>query len=225
MTDYHCHIFPDIDDGSKSPEISRQMLDMQKAQGVKRIVATPHFYSHKEKSVAEFLEKRQSAVQMLPQDMNFELHLGAEISVEGGISELKDIEQLAFTGSKLILFEFPYAGFADWQIAEIENICAEFHLFPMIAHPHRYLDLYEKGDIEKILQLDAVFQINNEAFLNFRERNFVKRLIRSGRQFCFASDCHNITNRQPNFNVLLKRFRNQPEVLEQSHMVWERFKK
>ena len=56
MTEYHCHILPGIDDGAKDVETSLAMIEMMKAQGVERIVATSHFYAHREKSVAEFLK-------------------------------------------------------------------------------------------------------------------------------------------------------------------------
>lgn len=49
LTDYHCHILPKMDDGSESVEMSIKMLEMMKLQGVDRIIATPHFYAHREK--------------------------------------------------------------------------------------------------------------------------------------------------------------------------------
>ncbi|MBR2086968.1 MAG: capsular polysaccharide biosynthesis protein, partial [Oscillospiraceae bacterium] len=61
LTEYHCHILPGIDDGSDSAETSLKMVEQMKQQGVERIVATPHFYAHREKSVANFLAKRQVA--------------------------------------------------------------------------------------------------------------------------------------------------------------------
>ena len=48
MIDFHTHILPLMDDGSKSIEESIKMLKMLSAQGVKRIVATPHFYANDE---------------------------------------------------------------------------------------------------------------------------------------------------------------------------------
>uniref|UniRef100_UPI003459C1F4 CpsB/CapC family capsule biosynthesis tyrosine phosphatase n=1 Tax=uncultured Ruminococcus sp. TaxID=165186 RepID=UPI003459C1F4 len=65
LTEYHCHILPGIDDGSDSVETSLQMIKMMKKQGVQRICATPHFYAHREKSVAEYLKKRQAAFEQI----------------------------------------------------------------------------------------------------------------------------------------------------------------
>ncbi len=60
-TEYHCHILPGIDDGAHNPEMSLEMLEMMRMQGIERVVATPHFYAHREKSVEDFLEKRKNA--------------------------------------------------------------------------------------------------------------------------------------------------------------------
>ena len=57
LTDHHCHILPNIDDGSDSVDTSLQMIKMMKEQGVDRIVSTSHFYAHREKSVDSFIER------------------------------------------------------------------------------------------------------------------------------------------------------------------------
>ena len=43
MIDFHSHILPGIDDGSKSVEMSLQMIEALSAQGVDTICATSHF--------------------------------------------------------------------------------------------------------------------------------------------------------------------------------------
>lgn len=65
ITDYHCHILPGIDDGSDSVETSLSMVKMMKEQGVKKIIATPHFYAHREKNTESYLNKRQKAFDSL----------------------------------------------------------------------------------------------------------------------------------------------------------------
>ena len=41
MIDFHSHILPGMDDGSKSTQESLEMLDMLRAQGVDTVAATP----------------------------------------------------------------------------------------------------------------------------------------------------------------------------------------
>lgn len=47
MIDFHSHVLPCMDDGSKSTEESIQMLSMLREQGVETVVATPHFMQTK----------------------------------------------------------------------------------------------------------------------------------------------------------------------------------
>lgn len=102
LTEYHCHILPGIDDGSDSVETSLQMVEMMKAQGVERICATPHFYAHREKSVDDYLQKRQAAFEQIQgQTAVTDIHLGAEVAIEHGISELSGIEKLAIIGTRI----------------------------------------------------------------------------------------------------------------------------
>ena len=69
--DIHTHILPGVDDGSKSPEESKQMLQMAYDQGVRHIVATPHFsVNGKNHPVEELQDKlkllRQMAAEIDP---------------------------------------------------------------------------------------------------------------------------------------------------------------
>ena len=118
-TDYHSHILPKIDDGAKDVEMSMKMLEILKTQGIERVIATPHFYLHKQKSVSDFLRKRDNALKKIDSSP-LEIVTGAEVAIEHGLSEVKDIEKLAITGTNLILLEFPYLHFAEWMIEEIQ---------------------------------------------------------------------------------------------------------
>ncbi len=42
MVDIHCHVLPNVDDGSTSWEVSVQMCQMARSDGIEHIVATPH---------------------------------------------------------------------------------------------------------------------------------------------------------------------------------------
>ncbi|MBQ4534610.1 MAG: capsular polysaccharide biosynthesis protein [Ruminococcus sp.] len=224
-TDYHCHVLPAIDDGAKTTDVSVQMLEAMHSQGVERIVATPHFYAHREKKVKHFLEKRQQSYKRLMSAKHpySELILGAEIAIERGISELEGIDKLAISGTDLILLEFPYGPYADWMSEEIHNIACEYHLTPVIAHIHRYIRYFSKAEMENILKTDAVFQINNEAFGSFREKRFVKALMKSGVPVVFGSDSHNMSGRRPNFDLLAKKA--PQECIEASDMMLDKYLK
>lgn len=219
-TDHHSHILPQLDDGAKSVEMSQEMLALLQKQGVQRVVATPHFYLHRQKSVSGFLEKRQAALASL-QPAPIEIVTGAEVAVEHGLSEHPEIEKLAITGTNLILLELPYMTYAEWMMEEIHNISCEYKLRPIIAHVHRCLPYCSKSALEQILGMNAVFQVNLEAFCSFREKRFVRQLIREGLPVVFGSDCHNMTSRKPNFDLLEKKVK--PETIAAADRILEQY--
>ena len=45
MIDFHSHILPGIDDGSKSSDMSLRMISALADQGVDTIAATSHYYA------------------------------------------------------------------------------------------------------------------------------------------------------------------------------------
>lgn len=216
MIESHIHILPQIDDGSSNVEISMKMLEMLKMQGVEKIYATPHFYAHREKSVLDFMTKREKAYKKISSPKN--VYLGAEVAIEYGISELLHIEKLAYQGTDLILLEFPYAKYSSWMECEIYNISLEYHLTPIIAHIHRYLDFFSKEQMKHILKMNAIFQVNNEAFSNFRQKRFVKNLLNEGYPVIFGSDSHNLTNRKPNWNLLQKKV--SADIIQKSENIY-----
>lgn len=219
LTEHHCHILPQIDDGSKSVEMSLEMIAMMKSQGVGNIIATPHFYAHREESISKYLEKRQYAYQSLvsADKSCADIQLGAEVAIEHGISKLEGIEKLRLGDTKYILLELPYAGFQHWYLEEINDIAFEYALTPVIAHIHRYLDYYSKSEYAEVLELNAIFQINNEAFGNFRERRFVKSLINEGYLYLFGSDAHNLSDRKPNWDLLKSKVK--PDIIQDAVVI------
>ena len=56
MLDFHTHILPGVDDGSRNVDESMQMLARMKEQGVSQVVATPHFYADDESVYNAVLE-------------------------------------------------------------------------------------------------------------------------------------------------------------------------
>ncbi len=225
FTDYHTHILPGIDDGAKNTVTSLSMLEALASQGVERVVATPHFYAHRESSVERFLEKRQAAFNKIcKQTVLEEIRLGAEVSLEVGISDVKGIEKLAIEGTNLILLEPSYHGFKPSMLDEIHNIASEYGLTPIIAHVHRYAALYSESEFDKLLEINGIFQVNADAFSNRIERKIAKSLIKNGERVIFGSDCHNLSQRKPNMDYLLKKTRKFKDCISESNDWFERYR-
>ena len=80
MIDFHSHILPAMDDGSKNIEESLQMLRMLQEQGVERVIATPHFYAD-ENPPDVFLRRRADAWEHLRAHLT-QCHLDACVETE-----------------------------------------------------------------------------------------------------------------------------------------------
>ncbi|MBO7475239.1 MAG: capsular polysaccharide biosynthesis protein [Ruminococcus sp.] len=206
LTEYHCHVLPGLDDGSQNLGTSLAMLEMMKDQGVKRVVFTPHFYYHKEESVDSFLERRQAAFEILKERSPIKnMLLGAEVAVENGISDVKDIEKLAIEGTSIMLMELPYRKYEQWMSEEMYNISVEYGIDIMLAHVHRYVDYCTEDEIESLINSNAIMQVNNDAFSHIKEKKLAKRIIDECDSFVFGSDAHNIDDRMPNWDVLKRK--------------------
>ena len=172
--------------------------------------------------LADFMKKRQAAFDKIRDKAAVsDIRLGAEVSIEHGISELPDIEKLAIEGTRMILLELPYRAYAKWMSEEIYNIGAEYKLKVILAHVHRYLEYYSKAELEEILSSNSVMQINNEAFSGWKEKRLAKKVIASGKEFVFGSDAHNLGERRPNWDMLKKRVKSEDIAL--SDGVFEKY--
>ncbi len=217
LTDYHSHFLPAMDDGPEDTQTALRMLAVWREQGIERIVATPHFYPHRE-SAESFLARREKTFRALnPASDLPHILLGAEVRVEQGICELEQIRALTLAGSKHILVEFPYAPFKEWMLAEVCNLAYHFGLIPVLAHIDRYVYWYSADDFSRVLSIrEAVLQINNEAVLQRKTQKLALELVRGGFPVVFGSDAHNLEERPPNcksaYQVLQAKLR-QPEML------------
>ena len=216
LTDYHCHILPGIDDGAYDVDTSLAMIETMKEQGVERIIATPHFYAHEERSLTEYLIRREIAYESIADFAAVQnIMLGAEIAIEHGISKIHGIDRLAIEDTGNILLELPFRDLEDWMLEEIDAITSEYGLTVILAHVHRYPEYYSAENMERLLKTDAVFQFNNEAFLVERDKALLKQLIDDKKRIVFGSDAHNMGARHPNWDMILEEC--DPEILEASN--------
>ena len=203
LTDYHCHILPGMDDGAQDVETALDMIDIMKEQGVERIIATPHFYAHEERSLTDYLLRREDAYDSIAELASVKnIMLGAEVAIEHGISKIHGIEQLAIEDTGMILLELPFRDYEDWISDEINALASEYGLKIILAHIHRYLQYYSPENFEKILKTDAIFQFNNDAFLVPKEKKLLKQLKKNNCRIVFGSDAHNTDSRCPNWDII-----------------------
>lgn len=209
VIDFHTHILPGIDDGSKSPEESVAMLQAEAHQGIEHVVLTPHFYAEKE-SLPHFLERRSRSLQGLYTAMDKEeglpeLSVGAEVRIFEGIGNAEFLPKLAISGTKCILIEMPMPPWSDNLLKELERIRYKRELVPIIAHIDRYISpLRTRGIPEIFAELPVLVQASGSFFINRTTRNLALKLLREKKVHLLGSDCHNLETRPPNLQKTLR---------------------
>lgn len=221
IVDFHSHILPGIDDGSKSLEQSIAMLKKEAEQGITHVVATPHFYPRHD-SPERFLKRRYEAEMRLREAMEKhpglpELTVGAEVYFFPGISESDGVSQLTIGGKGSILIEMPMDPWTDRMYRELEDLALRRGLTPVVAHVDRYISpLRTHGIPKRLEQLPVLVQANAEFFLNRFTAPMALRMLKHGQIHLLGSDCHNLTSRAPNLGAAAKVIgtRLGPNILE-----------
>lgn len=199
MTDWHSHILPKMDDGSKSLEESINLLKALKEQGVDRVVATPHFYANAE-TVDNFIKRRQTAFDIISGQLNDEMPavlLGAEVSYYSGISRMDDLRRLKIEESHLLLLEMPFSRWTEYTLRELLELSASGQFTIVLAHIERYLHLQDAAIWQRLYDNGILMQSNASFFIDFFKKKKAINLLKSGKIHFIGSDCHNMTSRPP----------------------------
>lgn len=199
MIDWHSHILPAMDDGSKDPDESIAMIDSLVSQGVDTVIATPHFYANDE-SVDEFLSKRESSFGLLKDKINSErvnIICGAEVRYYPGISRMEDLDKLTIGKSRLLLLEMPFAKWSDHTIKELLELENMRGIKVILAHVERYPALQDIHLIDNLINNGVQIQVNANFFTQFYTKHRAIKLLALGYIHFVGSDCHNMTTRSP----------------------------
>lgn len=221
MTDFHAHMLPNMDDGSKSLEQSLEMLDISAAQGITTVALTPHFYADSDTPEA-FLRRRADRLERLNrvrQPHHPRLLAGAEVCYFPGIHRVEEISSLCLEGTDYLLLEMPFSPWSARVIDEVVRLNQRRGLRVVLAHIDRYLPMQKQDVIEQLLKAGVLLQANAESFLNWRDRRRILRLMKFGWISFLGSDCHNLTTRPPCMGKALEVISKKlgPQALDALH--------
>ena len=161
MIDFHSHILPNIDDGSRNMEMSTKILEEAKQVGFTKIISTSHYieqyYETDENTRIELLEDLRKNTQ----NLGIELYLGNEIYVSNEIVQfIKSKKASTINNTRYVLFELPL-NVKPMNAKEVVYRLIENGYIPVIAHPERYS--YVKEDIlyaKELAEMGTLFQSN-----------------------------------------------------------------
>jgi len=221
MTDIHCHVLPQMDDGSRSVEESLAMLEALAAQGVSCVAATPHFYAG-ENSPEEFLGRRAASMEKLAGVWRPglpTLKLGAEVCYFEGVSRCKELDALEIEDTGLLLLEMPFSRWTPRMLREVWELQVRVRpgMTVLLAHIERYLRWQEAETWDALLEWGVLNQCNASFFLRWQTKYKALRMLREGRIHLLGSDSHNMDSRPPELGKALAMLgRNERQILEEN---------
>lgn len=207
MIDWHSHVLPGMDDGSRNVAESVSMVEMQAAQGIRTVIATPHFYANDE-TVASFLDRRRQAAEQLRAalpDGSPEIRLGAEVRYYQGISRLAELKALRIEGSKLLLLEMPVAEWTEYVVRELIELSGKSGVRTVLAHVERYRGLQKRAVWERLYESGIRAQVNASFFTSPVTGHKALSLLKNGNIHFVGSDCHNMITRPPQIGKAFER--------------------
>ncbi len=198
--DMHSHILPEMDDGSKSVELSLEIIEKLRAQNVKNLCFTPHYYSNEE-SIKQFVERRQRSIELLmphiPEGVN--VCIGAEVYVTNYLFNNDDLSELCYGNSDYILCEFSFGShFGEHTMDYFYKLRGNYGLKPVLTHIERYSHLMDdEGIVEDLCDDDILIQTNVGAFKGFFRTRKLLKYIKRGYIDIVGTDCHSLTRGNP----------------------------
>lgn len=203
IIDFHAHILPGMDHGCDNKETAYKQLQKADKAGVKIIVATSHFYPHRN-SVNNFLKERENAILMMHEiyeNSHIKIIPAAEVLLCDNIDKMEGVEKLCIGDTQNILIELPMT---DWT-KSIENTLTrlkeERKLHIIIAHPDRY----DKRTVQNLLQMGFDLQINASSTCKWRKRHKIRRLIKEGHVVAIGSDIHGADSKAYSYMVRVQK--------------------
>ena len=223
MIDFHTHIIPNIDDGSKSVEETFNLIKEAEKAGFDTIISTSHYMegyfetSNEEKRIwINTLNQK-----LKEQNINVQLYLGNEIYLTKNITQLLENDRASsINNSNYVLFEMPLNA-KPLDLYDIIYEMLSRKIIPVLAHPERYT--FVQKDIELIYDLidkGVLMQMNFGSITGFygsKVQNTAKKLLVRDMVHFFGSDVHKQNTIYPQIPKILdtlKKYIDEEKIKE-----------
>jgi protein-tyrosine phosphatase len=205
MLDIHCHILPNIDDGSPNMETSLEMARIAAKDGVQTIIATPHIGESDYPRETILTAIRELETKLAEHDIPITILFGAELEAHIALAAA---EQFCLAESSFLLMEFPHTYLpndADDLIYTLINR----GITPIIAHPERNAQIaQEPWLLRPLLELGAKAQVTAASItgeLGMAAKTCATYLLQNKMVHYIASDSHSPGFRKPILSKAVKQ--------------------
>lgn len=211
MIDFHTHIIPNIDDGSRSVEETFNLLKEAKEAGFEGIILTSHYIENYYETDAPERDIWVKAISDSSRTKGVEtdLYIGNEIYISDNIMKLLiDGKASTINNTSYVLFEMPLNA-EPMNLYDVIYSLQENKLVPVLAHPERYSYIQKEPElIYDLIQKGVLMQANYGSILGQygeKAKMIVKKFFENNMIHFLGSDVH----RQ---NTIYKRI---PQALEE----------
>lgn len=187
LVDTHCHILPEVDDGAKNMEETRQMLQEAYEDGIRYIIATPHHHPRRGRKSPKQLRRQLKLVREEAAQISGELriYLGTEIYFGQDIPErLREEQILTMNRTRYVLVEFSPGDPFEYICQGIQQIQMKGYEV-ILAHIERYQCMYKNiENAEHLKHMGVRIQVNADSITGesgWKAKRLVRRLIEIGR--------------------------------------------
>lgn len=205
MIDIHCHILWGLDDGAEDLAEAVEMARIAYADGVRCIVATPHF-TNDWLNVRDDVEPKVKELQRTLDEAGIPVTVraGNEVRLESEAFVIGHAEREQFgyldAEKKFVLLEQRWAGYEPASPRLVEWFKAR-GTTPIIAHPERHAFFRDDPSLlAALLELGAWTQVSVDSLLGKNgdeAKTFAVKLLHDDRLHTLATDAHNV-RRKPN---------------------------
>lgn len=207
MIDFHTHILPGIDDGSRSYEESKKMLLEAKNAGVDKIISTSH-YALDCYEIPEY--KRLELINELNDEEDLpKITLGSEIFITYNVIDLlKEYKASTINGTQYILLELPLKSYFP-NLKDTINKLKENNYKIIIAHPERYSCVQKNFNfLYELQELGILFQSNYGSILGIygmKAKFVMKKMLKKQLVSFLGSDVHRENTIYPKLNKAIEK--------------------
>lgn len=196
MIDFHSHIIPQVDDGSKNLKQTDELINEAVNAGFDKIILTPHYIKTYYESDTEQNELWAEGIRKIieKENLNLEVYLGNESYLSDDILELLAEKKITtINSSKYFLMEMPLNTKPINMFSVVYKL-KEKEIVPIIAHPERYSFIQQDPFIiYQLIKNGCLAQSNFGSFVGYYGKNaqtLAQKLIENNMVHFLGSDVH-----------------------------------
>ena len=213
MIDFHTHILPNIDDGSRSIDETFNLIKEAKEVGFDGIILTSHYI---ENFYETDVPERDIWVKAISENLgakgiDTDLYLANEIYISENMMGLLEQQKAStINNSCYVLFELPLNE-EPLNLYDVIYSLQENKLIPVLAHPERYSFVQKEPElIYDLIEKGCLMQANYGSIIGqygVKAEYIVKKFLENNMIHFLGSDVHRQNSIYPKIPFALEKIK------------------